>query len=192
MLTMLLPPFPRAARPIDLMERDMPEQLEVVVDREFDPLRLVALFNFEDNAKDVTHALPPGRWHAFDVWSDRYLGVREGGVECALVEPHGCRVLALRPERGVPQIVGTTAHLGSGWLDITEQSWSDQRLDLRLAPAGQRARTVTIATVERSVDRVSIDGRETPYAQRQGGCVVPLVVDEPCRLELSFRDGAPR
>jgi hypothetical protein len=55
-LSMLFPPLPVAARPLDLMERDMPERFEAIVERAGDPMHLVALFNFDDDAKDLSHA----------------------------------------------------------------------------------------------------------------------------------------
>jgi hypothetical protein len=96
--------------------------------------------------------------------------------------------LALRPERGTPQVVGTTAHLGAGWLDITNQSWEAPRLTLHVSAAGIRGRTVTIASSGHTIDHVRIDGRETASAAREGWCSIPLVVDAPCRLDVSFRD----
>ena len=78
LISMLLPPLPRSADPVDLMERDMPERYEIAFEREFDPLRVVGLFNFADETRDLVLPLPPGRWHAFELWEERYRGVVEG------------------------------------------------------------------------------------------------------------------
>jgi alpha-galactosidase len=189
MLSMLLPPLPCAARPLDLLERDMPERFEAVVDREFDPLRLVALFNFDDEAKDLEHELPPGPWHAFDAWGERYLGVREGAVSFALVEPHGCRVVALRSAVDLPALVGTTAHIGCGGLDITYIEWSEPRLVMKASPAGRRARRLFVATMGRSVEGVRVDDKAAAFEAAAESCVIPLEVDLPATIEVTF---APR
>ena len=71
---MLLPPLPRAAIPVDLIERDMPERFEVVVDRDFDPLRLVGDVQLRRRSPAIAMlALPEGKWHAFELWDERYL-----------------------------------------------------------------------------------------------------------------------
>jgi alpha-galactosidase len=186
LLAMLLPPLPQPARPLDLMEHDMPERFEAVVDRAHDPMRLVALFNLDDDAKDVTHALPPGRWHVFELWSERYLGVREGAVAFALVESHGCRVVALRPASDAPQAVGTTGHIGAGWLDITEQSWGSDSLRIELARVGKRARSVVVATAGRTVTGVTIDGGEAPFEAAPAACIVRLDTPGSARIEVAF------
>ncbi len=185
-LSMLLPPLPLVARPLDLMQRDMPERFETLIDRAFDPMRLLALFNFDDEAKDLDHELPPGRWHAFEVWSERYLGVQEGSLRFALVEPHGCRVVALRPAGDAPAVVGTTAHIGAGWLDITATAWLDPSLAIEVSPVGRRSRKVVVATLGRTVDGVHVNGMEAVVEAACGVCVVPLEGDEQATIVVTF------
>lgn len=146
-ISMLLPPLPHAATPVDFIERDMPERLELAVDRDFDPLRLVALFNFDDVARDRELPLSPGRWHAFDIWGERYLGVVQGAVSFRAVGPHACRLVALRPDDGRPQVVGSTAHVGCGALDIIDEAWDPaaRRLSVQVGPAGKRRRRLFVA-----------------------------------------------
>jgi alpha-galactosidase len=189
-LEKLVPPLPTAARPVDLMERDMPERFEAVIERGFDPLRLVALFNFDDDAKDIEYALPPGRWHAFEVWGERYLGFCEGRIEFALVEPHGCRVVALRPAAERPSIVGTTAHIGCGWLDITAQQWSQDRLTFEASPIGRRASVVLIATSGRDVTAVRVNGSPAAFERAEALCRVPLSIDQTAQIEVTFGEVA--
>jgi len=159
-ISMLLPALPRSARPLDLIERDMPECYESLFEREFDPVRLYGLFNFDDEAKDLRLTLPDGRWHAFELWEERYLGSREGAIAFPLMSPHACRVVALRPDRGEPQVVGSTAHIGMGVLDITAQRWDagSSQLTLTLAPAGRRRRAVLLSTAGRQGAEVRAAG----------------------------------
>lgn len=145
LLSMLLPVLPHAATPEDLMQRDMPERLVYRYERGGEHHLTVALCNFDDIAKDMTYALPPGRWHAFELWSERYLGVREGAVTFTLVEPHGCRVIALRAETSAPCVVGTNAHIGVGVVDIAAERFADGALAVDLAAAGEARRRVWVA-----------------------------------------------
>ena len=126
----------------------MPERFEIEFDRAFDPLRVVGLFNFADETRDLALPLPPGRWHAFELWEERYRGVVEGAVEFALVSPHACRVVALRPapaER--PRVVGSTAHIGCGALDITTRAGTRHPATSRstLSPSGRRRAVCFVA-----------------------------------------------
>jgi hypothetical protein len=153
---------------------------------------VVALFNFDDEAKDLDCALPEGRWHAFELWSERYLGVREGRIDVALVQPHSCRVVALRPADDAPTLVGSTAHIGCGWLDITSLQRADDTLRIDVALAGARARRLVIATAGSGVRSVTVDGAETAFEMGRDTCVIPLVVDDPAVVEVRFESAAGR
>jgi alpha-galactosidase len=189
LISMLLPPLPRSAVPIDLMERDMPERYEIAFEREFGPLRLAGLFNFDDTARDLSLALPPGRWQAFELWTEHYLGAVEGSLTFAQVAPHGCRMVALRPAQdGVPCLVGSTAHIGAGALDITGQKWDGPAgvLSVQLAPAGRRGRRIYVATGGRDVLSATLDGSPVVAAGAGAACFVDVMVDAPARLEIRF------
>lgn len=145
LLSMLVPVLPHGAVPEDLMERDMPERLVYRYERNGESRMTVALCNFDDIAKDVSFPLPPGRWHAFELWGERYLGAREGTVDFALVEPHGCRVVALRPDTGAPCVVGTDAHIGMGAVDIAAERATAGVITVSLAAAGRARRSLWVA-----------------------------------------------
>lgn len=184
-LSMMLPALPRSATPIDLMERDMPERFEYADARAFDPLTVIGAFNFDDVARDVSVALPAGRWDAFELWGERYLGVAEGEVVFTLVEPHGCRVLSLRPAGDGVRLVGSTAHVGSGALEITGVERDAQRLRIALAPPGRRVRRLYFAGGRPRA--ATLDGRDVAIADAPGGATfVEVTVDSPATLEVAL------
>ncbi len=185
-LSMLLPPLPRSAVPIDLIERDMPERFEIAFDREFDPVRVVGLFNFDDVARDIVLPLPEGAWHAFELWGERYVGVVERELTMTLVEPHGCRVIALRPAGDGPMLVGATAHIGAGVLDITNRRWGDDRLSIDVAMPGRRERKIAVATMGRVPAGAFVNGAEAPFEHARGVCTVALAVDAACEVVIEF------
>jgi alpha-galactosidase len=188
LISMLLPVLPRSATPADLIERDMPERYDVAFEREWDPLRVVGLFNFDDVARDLPLPLPPGRWHAFELWEERYRGVVEGSVEFALVAPHACRVVALRPAVDHPAVVGATAHIGVGALDITSQSYDDASGTLRvgLASAGKRTRRIYVAHAGLTPLQATLDGADVPVTVKGAACCAEVTVDAPCTLAIEF------
>lgn len=187
-LSMLLPPLPCAATPIDLIERDMPERFELVFDREFDPLRIAAVFNFDDEWRDLVLPLPGAGWHAFELWEERDIGEVSGQIDFSLVPPHAVRLVALRPLTGAPALVATTAHVGIGALDVTGVAWDERsgRLTIDLAPAGRRRRRVYFATAGREPHEARMDGVATPIGGAGALRSVEIDVDDPARLDVEF------
>lgn len=188
LISMLLPVLPRSAAPCDLMERDMPERYELEFEREFDPLRIVGLFNFGEEARELRLPLPAGRWHVFELWEERYRGLAEGDIEFALVPERGCRIVALRRDRGEPCVVGTNAHIGMGALDVTSQAYDAAARVLRvgLAPAGRRRRRVFIAAIGGLSPVEASLGRER-VAIRPAGAAWSVDVEVDGRAELQVR-----
>lgn len=189
LISMLLPPLPRSADPVDLMQRDMPERYEIAFDREYDPLRVVGLFNFADQTRDLALPLPPGRWHAFELWEERYRGVVEGEIEFSLVSPHTCRVVALRPVGDdTPRIVGTNAHIGMGALDIRGQTWDADTatLTITLGAAGRRLRRIYFATGGRAVDGATLGGAGISVAGTGAARFVEANLDVSAELAIRF------
>ena len=166
----------------------MPERFEVAFDRPDGPMRVAGLFNFEDSAEDLTLPLPPGRWHAVELWDERYLGAFEGRIDFPLVAPHACRVIALRPVADAPALLATTAHIGMGALDVesSEYDGAAQTLRIGLTPAGRARRRVFFATgglrareARLGRQRLAIDGGE-------GMGSVELSIDAASELEVEF------
>jgi alpha-galactosidase len=190
LISMLVPVLPRSAVPVDLMVGDMPEHYEIEFDRAFDPVRIVALFNFQDDARDLTLDVGDGEWHAFEFWEPRYRGVVRGAVMLPLVPPHACRLLALRPADGAPRLVGTNGHIGAGAIDITSQSFDAGRGVLRLGVgvAGRSRRTVFVATGGRTVRSASFAGTAVRAVAQGGAVSFELDVREAGMLEVVVGD----
>ncbi len=182
-LRMLLPALPAAARPNDLMLHDMPERFESTFARDHDAVTLVGVFNFDDDAVDVEVPLADGRWHAFELWSSRYLGVLGDAITFTVMEPHGCRLLVLRRDVGHPQLVATDAHVGAGVIDITDVRYDagSRTLTLRLVPHGRRSRRIFVAT-----------GALTPISVRCDGLDVAwrMVADAVCEISVEIESEA--
>ena len=187
LLSMLIPTLPVSARPVDLLDRDMPERYELDLDTATGQLRLVGLFNFEDHARDLTLPLPGGRWDAFELWEARYLGAIEGEVAFTLVSPHASRVVALRPAVEGPRIVGTNAHIGCGAIDITDVHTDERRLRVGLAPVGRVERRLWVELDGREVASARLDGGELAVKIERGVAVIDVAVERASALELALR-----
>ncbi len=189
-MSMLLPPLLDAATPVDLMLRDMPERYEATIERDDDPSRVVALFNFADEQRDLSLPLPEGGpWHAVELWDGRYLGCVSGALRFRLVAAHACKLVILRPQRDTPWLVASTAHVSGGALDVSSIAYdaAARALRLALAPVGRRTRRVFFSTGGMDPIRAELDGAEAPIDG--GGEVrgIEAAVGAPATLEVVFR-----
>jgi alpha-galactosidase len=91
-LSVLVPPYGKAARPIDLFASETPRVLELNVRSH----SMLALFNWDEKATNIDAPLPKEAVQVFDAWSQRDLGVHTRTIQLE-VPPHGCRLLAVRP-----------------------------------------------------------------------------------------------
>jgi alpha-galactosidase len=91
MLAKLLPLQGKAAVPLDLFERDVPQ----VLWREGDGL--LAVFNWGDVAADVSVRLPMPAARLGDFWTGEDCGIHRGGVTFHRLPPHGSKLLAVHP-----------------------------------------------------------------------------------------------
>lgn len=134
----LVPAWPDSARPIDVLTRDYPEHFVRHVVAPAGTWDVVGLMHWGDN-RDLS-ASPPlrlasdaprsfevacaGDCLAWDFWSETFLGHVRGSTTLA-VEPHGARVVSLRPATAVPSLVGTNRHVTVGATDLGPLSWDD-------------------------------------------------------------------
>lgn len=83
--------------------------------------------------KSVTLAqlgMTKGKYHAFDFWKQKYLGVVDSKVAFdALAEGH-CQVIALRPVLDRPQVLGTERHISQGAYDLDAVKWDASKRTL--------------------------------------------------------------
>lgn len=131
----LLPPSGEALRPLDLLDRETPRLFARPTP---DGGAIVAVFNWSDEAIDIDApctllSLPPGRYHIFEFWERLYLGTPADGLPPERIEPHSCRLYRLRPDRGVPAIVGTGGHVSMGLAAVARESWDAEAQALTIA-----------------------------------------------------------
>jgi alpha-galactosidase len=106
-LSMLLPPFGKAARPVDLFESEIPRVLELDVGAH----RMIAVFNWGEEPARIDAPLSSEAVRVLDAWSREDPGLHEGSISVD-VPPHGCRLLAVRragdegklDQRGLPPL----------------------------------------------------------------------------------------
>lgn len=127
----ILPVDPQAARPLDVLERSYPEHFRRRVERSFERWTVEGLFNWGTNEDLRTEpatplAEEPRRFTVevaepsllFEFWSGRFLGRFEADTEIE-VAPRSAQIIAVRRDRGVPQLLGTNRHILMGATDVS-------------------------------------------------------------------------
>ena len=133
-LKRVMPAHGQKARPVDLLEEEIP-RIWLVSDGHppsgRGPARrdVLALFNWDDNkAWDADYpldrtGLPKAKsYAAFDFWGNRLLPPVAGRLKVTLPKS-SCLILAMRPESDHPQLISTSRHVTQGMIDVTDEKW---------------------------------------------------------------------
>ncbi len=189
----LLPPLAplasSAAVPIDLMTQSMPAEFALDVRRGFEEWRLTGCLNWSGRRATHTLSLPPGRWHVFEFWERRYLGAHGGEIKLAAIPSHGVRLLALRRERRVPQLLATSFHFSMGGREVDSAAWHSRRrtLTLHLRPVAKK-RGEAYVHVPPSYRFLRAEGGDVQPKRERGSRVIVLSLElrKPVTLVLHF------
>jgi alpha-galactosidase len=96
----VLPSTGRAARPVDLLDRETPSIWTLPLGR---GRHAVAVLNWDDAPMDARVAWErlglAGPYFAREQWTDTDLGRLDSALELPGIPPHGCRVVVLDPRR---------------------------------------------------------------------------------------------
>ena len=119
-LTKVLPAYGKAARPLDLFEKRLPETFALPVHRDFGEWWLVGCFNWDEDANVIRDfplsrlRLDPGKSYLiYEFWSQRLLAAANQTVRLMLA-PSSVSLLAIHEKRGVPQVLSTDRHYAPG------------------------------------------------------------------------------
>ena len=176
-LRQALPPTGLSARPLDLLEHEMPRLLLLPVERDWGRWWVAGIINWEDRTVETTVklsdlGLPPGRYHVFHYWRRRYLGVTDDAVTIRRHQPHETVVLLLKPVSDRPDLLTTTFHVCQGAVEVTDCRWDEETglLHIGLEKAGQQFGDVWL-TVPPSWEAVGVrvDGRRHPWGSPAPG-----------------------
>jgi hypothetical protein len=125
----VFPSFGEAAHPVDLFEREKPEIFVLPVKTPFEEWTVVGLFNYADSdTVDKSVPLsrlgldPDERWLAFEFWQQRML-VAVADTLRVRVPPESVALVALRKDRGVPQVISTDRHFTQGGVELRRVAW---------------------------------------------------------------------
>ena len=137
----VLPQYGKSATPRDLFATELPCMLVLEVVQPYETWHVVGLFNWESvdaqTTFELTDLMDPGDWHVYDFWEQTYLGIVREKLTLEL-QPHGCRLLAVRRLTDHPQLVGSTFHFTQGGVEVLDHRWDGSTLAVELHTLSER------------------------------------------------------
>jgi alpha-galactosidase len=134
MMKAVVPAYGVAARPVDMFERyeQFPNVYVLPVPKSWSQDVVVAVMNWDTIPlkKSVDLALhlevpADRRYHAYEFWTGKYLGVFSGVLDVA-VPGHDVACVNLVPvQEGRPQVISTGRHITQGGVDLESVSWDE-------------------------------------------------------------------
>ncbi|RDE12911.1 MAG: hypothetical protein C4K49_09365 [Candidatus Thorarchaeota archaeon] len=136
LLDRILPPYGKGAFALDALVRPEPSMFVLPIETPLGLWAVAAAVNLTDKPIDVTFplgdmGLDPTKLHyVFDFWKQEYLGLSEKTVVIKGLNPHSCKLLAVKPETKVPTVLSTTMHFTQGAVELNGMSWDSSRHEL--------------------------------------------------------------
>jgi hypothetical protein len=188
LLRLGLPPIPHTFYPLDPFTPNGPRLFGTPIPTENGGGLLLVVLNPTRQRSDVAVSLSAldlaGPVHAFEFWSQHDLGRIDERLILGPIEAGGCAVVALRPAQAVPQVIGTSLHVGMDLGVLREIDFCQRRrtLSIALGASGDQEGSISIALPERWAPGT---------ARGTGGSYsLETVNDRLARLHLRFRDVA--
>jgi alpha-galactosidase len=193
----LLPLIGKRPYILDWFDSQTPTRMQLDLVGPMGAWQLIALFNWEDTAKDLSlkkadFYLPEwGNLYAREFWTGRvYLISSDSnsvqGLEFPQISPHGVVLLAVRPQHPYsPQYLGGDLHISQG-LEIAEWQTDEGSLICEVERPGNAQGQIEIAT-PKPVKRASVNGSPIPWTERSpGGNLFNLEFNRNARIEISY------
>ncbi len=166
----LLPLSGNAATPIDRYDEPFPQIWHLPVKTPREDWNLVGVFNWKDQQDDIHLNLdlfglnPDKDYLVHDFWMRQYLGVVSKNVTLLNMAPRTTKLLCLREEQEVPQLLSTDIHYTQGSVEILSAGWDShsQSYLIICQPTRQSAGTFFIHVPEDYIP-IGVSGYGSDY-----------------------------
>ena len=138
LLAKIFPLIGDSAIPVDLYENKFPQIWNLPVTSPHESYNVVGVFNWTDRKADVDFTLESlglarSRYYlVHDFWNREFLGNVRERVTLFDIPSRSVKLLCLRAEKNVPQLLATDIHLTQGGADVLSAGW-DKRSQSFLA-----------------------------------------------------------
>jgi hypothetical protein len=191
---------PRTARPLDAFTGITDPQ---VYDLELTPdWHQVALYNTSKEKAVVSTAIsgqrienaigldPDGHYHAYEFWSDTYLGKLPGNarIERSL-RPNHCAMISVRKVQHHPQVVSTNRHVLQGWVEMKDVRWDRETRALTgtASVIGGEPFKIVVANNGAKALKLEADGGETELETHPVPGLSSLNLSTPINTEVKWK-----
>ena len=138
--------------PMDMKAADFNSEDMIInlnISKDYEEYTVTGVFNLKDTADkrvvkiDEDLHLADGNYLVYDYFRDEFLGIFDKEIELDLV-PFEVRVLALRPFKGIPQVVSTSRHITQGAAEIKDMSFDGNTLKITSDLVANDSYTVSV------------------------------------------------
>lgn len=116
---------------IDMYDETLPQIWHLPIKTEGETWHLLGVFNWKDQQDDIHINLdkvglsPNKDYLVHDFWMRQYLGVVSKHVTLQNIIPRSAKLLCLREEQAVPQLLSTDMHYTQGSIEILSAGWDE-------------------------------------------------------------------
>lgn len=189
LVSLLTPILSPGARPLDWLEREMPEIYDLPINQPWGDWHVVAIFNWQDRPAAPRLAVerlgfkPDEDLHVFDFWRRSYRLHQGAAIPLGEIPPHGCRVLRICRLDAMPRLVGSTLHITQGG-EIHDWQTTKDGLQIEFADLGRKADGEIWLSLPLTPIQARLDGELVDLFAETGGASAGQQL---YKISLSFR-----
>ena len=127
----ILPLIGKTAKAVDVFDEILPQIWHLPIETERESWELIGIFNWKDQQDDLQLDLneiglnPEKDYLVHDFWMRHYLGVVSKHVTLLNMAPRTAKLLCLREQQQIPQILSTDMHYTQGSVEIISAGWDE-------------------------------------------------------------------
>lgn len=184
----LLPVLPPNPRVIDLFEQHMPAKIGHHLSNAQGDWQLIALFNWQDQAADLTFnlsdfGLTTGEFLMREYWTGE-TALLTDTYQFENVPAHGVRLIALRDYLAITYL-GSDLHLSQG-IELKDWQMSPSSLEFRLN-LGRNVEGNVYVWTQTTPLQVFQNGKPTQWKLLQSHIIqIPVRLDPDCQIQIEF------
>lgn len=131
LIAKILPISQQAAYSADCFDKILPEILHLPVSTSQESWDLIGIFNWSDHQEDILLDLADTTMDVdkdflvHDFWMRQYLGIVSKKVSLMNIPPRSAKLLCLREQQNVPQLLSTDLHYSQGAVEILSAGWDE-------------------------------------------------------------------
>lgn len=122
---------------------------------------------------------PRERYHAFDFWKQKYLGIVTGEIAVEDLGLGECQIIGLRKVKDVPQFIASSRHVSMDAVSVQGQEWKNESLVLQISGVkGGREQYYVAVPAKFEVEEVKAEGASCSFEWEDRLLCVTLVFEK--------------